>query len=87
MQAVKALEHPDEDDTVTGSLHHVPTVVDGVVSAFDLFSIQRPMHCRRCLRALAEPRPNAVTEAWNILGTAMYEAMGRLVTEPADEQR
>lgn len=87
MQAMKALERPDGDGTLTESLHSVPTVVDGVVSAFDLFNIQRPIYCRRCLRALSQPRPDAITEAWNVLGAAMYGAMGRLVTEPADEQR
>ena len=45
------------------------------------------MYCRRCLRPLSKTRPDAITEAWNIVGAAMYEAIGRLLTEPADEQR
>ena len=49
--------------------------------------VQRPMFWRRCLRPLPTTHPDAITEAWNIVGAAMYEAMGRLVTEPADEQR
>lgn len=87
MQATRAFERPGGDDTLTESLHCVPSVVDGVISAFDMFNIQQPVYCRRCLRAWSRPRPDAITEAWNVLGTAMYGAMGRLVTEPADEQR
>ena len=87
MHAVEAIDHPDGGDVHAESFHYVPTVVDGMVSAFDLFNVQRPMYCRRCLRPLPKTRPDAITEAWNIVGAAMYEAMGRLVTEPADEQQ
>lgn len=88
MQAVEAIDRPD-GDVHAESCHYVyvPTVVDGMVSAFDLFNVQRPLYCLRYLRPLPKTRPDAITEAWNIVGAAMYEAMGRLVTEPADEQR
>ncbi len=87
MQAVEAIDHPDGVDVHAASSYWVPTAVDGMVSAFDLFNVQRPMFWRRCLRPLPTTHPDAITEAWNIVGAAMYEAMGRLVTEPADEQR
>lgn len=87
MQAVEAIDRSDVADVQAESFHYVPTVVDGMVSAFDLFNVQRPMYCRRCLRPLPKTRPDAITKAWNTVGAAMYKAMGRLVTEPADEQQ
>ena len=87
MQAAEAIDRPGGDGVHAESLHYVPTVADGMVSAFDLFAVQGPMYCRRCLRALPETRPDAITEAWNIVGAAMYGAMGRLVADPANEQR
>ena len=86
MQTVEAIDRP-AGDARAGSFLYVPTVVDGMVSAFDLFNVQPPMYCRRFLRPSPETRPDAITEAWNVVGAAMYAAMGRLVTEPADEQR
>lgn len=87
MRAVDAIDRPDGSDVRAGSFCCVPTVVDGMVSAFDLFNVQRRMYRSRCLRPSPETRPDAITEAWNMVGAAMYEAMGRLVTESADEQR
>ena len=87
MQAPEAIDRPDGVDVHAESFHYVPTVVDGMVSAFDLFNVQQPMYWHRYLRPLPKTRPDAITEAWNIVGAAMYRAMGRLVTEPADEQR
>lgn len=69
------------------SVPQVPTVVDGIVSAFDLFGTQGLRYCRRCFRPLGETRPDAVTQAWITLGTTMYQAMGHLAAEAADEQR
>ena len=86
MQAVEAIDRPD-GDVHAESCRYVPTVVDGMVSAFDLFNVQRPMYCRRCLRPLPKTRPDAITEAWNIVGAAMYKAMGRPVTKLADKQQ
>ena len=47
MQAVEAIDRSDGGDVHTESFHYVPTVIDGMVSAFDLFNVQRPMYCRR----------------------------------------
>ena len=85
MTVVETIERPNGDDAPAGP--YVPTAVDRIVSAFDLFNVQGPMYCRRCLRPLGKPRPDAVTQAWNALGSAMYEAMGLLVPERTDEQR
>lgn len=65
----------------------VPTVVDGIVSAFDLFGVQGLKYCPRCFRPQGKTRPDAVTQAWITLGTSMYQVMGHLAAEAADEQR
>lgn len=83
--SVESIERPDPDVAPTES--HVPTVVDGIVSAFDLFGVQGLRYCSRCFRSLDQTRPDAVTRAWTTLGTTMYAAMGRIVAEAADEQR
>jgi|GEM_PF-3711439 len=85
MAVVESIERPDTDDAPIRA--HVPTVVDGIVSAFDLFGVQGLRHCPRCFRPRDQPRPDAVTQAWTTLGTTMYAAMGRIVAEAADEQR
>ena len=85
MAVVESIERPSGDTAPTDP--HVPTVVDGIVSAFDLFGVQGLRHCPRCFRPLGQTRPDAVTQAWITLGTTMYAAMGRLVSEATDEQR
>ena len=87
MQGVEAIDRPDGGDLHADSCHRVPGLVDGIVSAFDLFNIQRPTYCRRCLRASPKPGPDAITEAWNVVGAAMYRAMGCLTAEPADKHQ
>ena len=84
MAVVESIEHPDTD--VAPTEPHVPTVVDGIISAFDLLGVQGLRYCPRCFRPLAQTRPDAVTQAWTTLGTTMYAAVGR-VAEAADEQR
>lgn len=85
MPVVGSIERPNTDDAPIGA--HVPTVVDGIVSAFDLFGVQGLRYCPRCFRPLGKTRPDAVTQAWITLGTTMHQVMGHLAAEPADEQR
>lgn len=85
MEALESVERPRGGDAP--ALPHVPTVADGIVSAFDLFGVHGLRYCSRCFRPLGKTRPNAVTQAWVTLGTAMYQAMGHLAAEAADEQR
>ncbi len=86
MRAAEAIDRRS-GDIHADSFHYVPTVIDGVASAFDLFNVQRPAYLLRCLNPSPKARPDAITEAWNIVGAAMHEAMGRLVTESSDEQK
>ncbi len=66
---------------------YVPTVADGIASAFDLFNLQGLKYCPRCFWPRQESQPDAITDAWNTVGTTMYIVIGHhLVTEPTDEQ-
>ena len=85
MAVAERVEHLHGDDPLVKP--YVPTVVDGIVSAFDLFGVQGFRYCPRNSRPLGKTRPDAVTEAWITLGTTMYQVMGRLAAEAADEQR
>lgn len=85
MAGVESIERPCTDDAPIEP--HVPTVVDGIVSAFDLFGTQGLRYCSRCFRPLGKTRPDAVTQAWITLGTTMYQVMGHLAPEAADERR
>ncbi len=86
MRAVEATDRRNSDMHAE-SFYCVPTVIDGVASAFDLFNVQRPVYRLRCLDPSPKARPDAITEAWNIVGAAMHAAMGHLVTESSDEQQ
>lgn len=85
MAVVESIERSCGSDA--RSEPQAPTVVDGIVSAFDLFGVQGLRYCPRCFRPLGKTRPDAVTQAWITLGTTMYQAMGHLAAEAADEQR
>ena len=76
MAIAERVERPHGDDAPAQP--YVPTVVDGIVSAFDLFGVQRFRYCPRSSRPLGKTRPDAVPQAWITLGTTMYQVMGHL---------
>lgn len=85
MAALESTERPNTDDDSIEP--HVLTVVDGVISAFDLFGVQGLRRCPRCIRPSGKARPDAVTRAWITLGNKMYQVMGHLAAETVDERR
>lgn len=60
MAVVERVERSHGDDAPVEP--YVPTVVDGIVSAFDLFGVQSFRYCPNCSRPLGKTRPDAVTQ-------------------------
>jgi len=85
MAVVGHLEHADADDAAIEL--RVPTMVDGIASAFDLFGIQSQQYRRLYVRPPSKPQQDALAQAWINLGMTMSAAMALLTSEPADEQR
>ena len=72
-----------------GALHQPPGAVPdrgGTVRVFTAHQSRR-WHHRGGDGPLGKTRPDAVTQAWITLGTTMYQVMGRLAADAADEQR